>query len=294
MSHRHFAHVIKALVHFPTYRAVAVDNRQYDNGSPALSHSPSILYSSRFLEFVLLSVPCRSVLIPSQVWRSNMHKLHWCLSQLPSLKASLWSSSYPNTAAQYYQQSQYWTHQHPPYPLAAAFPWKVTAFYPSSIILHSFLSMQHMSVSLWHMGIKPAQLEQQILVSSIQGSHGQFMLFWVASQCHNTAHGFHCVWIGQSWSGCLRCLRCMRPWGCYGSWSVSYQHDCNVLHHYVDLVFFSSFILHPGSTIVMFYDPFSILGGLWLCQHKAGELLVCILLIPYATHVHKPVSHCLP
>ena len=53
LSQRHLPHSFNALFHFPTGRAVAVDNRQYERGKPALSYSPITLYSSRFLEFVL-------------------------------------------------------------------------------------------------------------------------------------------------------------------------------------------------------------------------------------------------
>ena len=53
LSQRHLPHAFSALIHFPTGRSVAVDDRQYKRGKPALSYSPITLYSSRFLELVL-------------------------------------------------------------------------------------------------------------------------------------------------------------------------------------------------------------------------------------------------
>ena len=43
VSHKHFTHSFKAFFRFPISIAVAVDNRQYDRGKPALSCSPNTL-----------------------------------------------------------------------------------------------------------------------------------------------------------------------------------------------------------------------------------------------------------
>src|SRR5271156_919590 len=53
LSRRHFVHAVNAFMCFPGSIAVAVDNKQYVNGKPALSYSAMTLYNSRCLEFVL-------------------------------------------------------------------------------------------------------------------------------------------------------------------------------------------------------------------------------------------------